>query len=163
MRSPVGAGIVAGLVAGVVFGVMMTMMMAPTPEGSQMPMMAMVAKIVGSSSLAVGWAYHLFNSAVIGGIFGWLFGLSSRGWGAGLGWGALYGVGWWILGGLILMPVFLGMPAFAPLMMPEMRPIAMGSLMGHLVYGVILGGGFVTVRRWAAKEDEAAARMRRAA
>lgn len=164
MRSPVGAGIIAGLVAGVVFGLMMTMMMAPTPEGGQMPMMAMVAKIVGSSSLAVGWAYHLFNSAVIGAIGGWLLGrLRTRGWGAGLGWGALYGAAWWIVGGLILMPMFLGMPAFAPVMMPEMRPVAMGSLMGHLIYGLIFGGGFVALRRWAAKEEDAATRIRRAA
>jgi hypothetical protein len=45
-------------------------------------------------------------------------------------------------GGLILMPLLLGMPAFAPLMMEMMRPVAMGSLMGHLLYGLILGGGF---------------------
>jgi hypothetical protein len=49
---------------------------------------------------------------------------------------------WWILGGLILMPVLLGMSAFAPLMMPPMRMVAMGSLIGHLIYGLILGGGF---------------------
>jgi hypothetical protein len=164
MRSPVGAGIVAGLIAGVVFGLMMTMMMTPTPEGGQMPMMAMVAKIVGSQSLAVGWAYHLFNSAVIGAIGGWLFGwLRARGWGAGLGWGALYGAAWWVVGGLILMPMFLGMPAFAPLMMPEMRPVATGSLMGHLIYGLILGGGFVALRRWGTRDEDASARIRHAA
>ena len=40
------------------------------------------------------------------------------------------------------MPLFLGMPAFAPLVMAPMRPVAMGSLMGHLIFGVILGGEF---------------------
>ena len=54
---------------------------------------------------------------------------------------------WWILGGLILMPVFLGMPAFAPLMMPEMQTVAMGSLMGHLIYGLILGATYVAMVR----------------
>ena len=72
-----------------------------------------------------------------------------RGYGSGLGWGAAYGFGWWILGGLILMPVLLGMPAFAPLMMPEMQPVAMGSLAGHLIYGLILGGGYVALFRGA--------------
>jgi len=46
---------------------------------------------------------------------------------------------WWTLGGLILMPVFLGMSAFAPLMMlmmPQMQMVAVGSLIGHLIYGV---------------------------
>jgi hypothetical protein len=162
MRSPVGAGIVSGLIAGVVFGMMMTMMTAPTPDGGRMPMMAMVAQILGSTSLVVGWVYHLFNSAVIGGIFGWLLGHRPLGWGGALGWGALYGAAWWILGGLILMPLFLGMPAFAPLMMPEMRPVAIGSLMGHLIFGLILGGAFLGLRRWAVQE-ETAARTRRAA
>lgn len=39
-----------------------------------------------------------------------------------------------MLGGLVLMPVLLGMPAFAPIAMEPMRPVAMGSLVGHLVY-----------------------------
>jgi hypothetical protein len=142
MRSDISNGIVAGLVGGVVFGIMMQMMNVPTPEGGQMPMMAMVAKVVHSDSMAVGWLYHLFNSAVIGAIFGWLLGTRSHHFGPALGWGALYGFAWWILGGLILMPLFLGTPAFAPLQMAPMRPVAMGSLMGHLLYGIILGGGF---------------------
>ena len=62
-------------------------------------------------------------------------------------WGAAYGFVWWILGGLIVMPVLLGMPAFGPLMMPQMRMVAMGSLIGHLVYGLILGGAFVWLHR----------------
>ncbi|MCI0420937.1 MAG: hypothetical protein L0312_17185 [Acidobacteria bacterium] len=146
MRSKVTAGIVAGLIAGFVFGFIMQMMSAPTPEGGSMPMMGMVAKVVRSESMAVGWFYHLFNSVVIGGLFGWLLGNRVHEYGAGLGWGALYGFVWWILGGLILMPLFLGMPAFAPLMMAPMRMVAMGSLIGHLIYGLILGAGFVMLR-----------------
>lgn len=148
MGSRITAAIVAGLIAGVVFGMMMQMMTAPMPDGTQMPVINHIAMIVGSMSAAVGWAYHLFNSAVIGAIFGWLFGSrAASGYGAGLGWGAGYGFAWWILGGLILMPVFLGMPAFAPLMMPEMQMVAMGSLIGHLIYGLILGGLFVPLVR----------------
>ncbi len=147
MRSDIGNGIAAGLLGGLVFGIMMQMMNAPTPEGGQMPMMVMVAKVVRSDSMTAGWIYHLFNSAVIGGIFGWLLGNRSQRIGAGLGWGALYGFVWWILGALILMPLFLGMPAFAPLMMAPMRPVAMGSLMGHLIYGIILGGGFAILKQ----------------
>jgi len=143
MRSDVSAGIGAGLAAGVVFGLMMQMMTAPTPEGGAMPMMAMVAMVVRSNSVVVGWIYHLFNSAVIGAIFGWLAAGRLAGLTAGLGWGAAYGFLWWVLGALVLMPLFLGMPPFAPLMMEPMRPVALGSLMGHLIYGVILGGVFV--------------------
>jgi uncharacterized protein DUF6789 len=147
MRSDIGNGIVAGLVGGVVFGILMQMMNAPTPEGGQMPMMAMVAKVVRSDNMAVGWIYHLFNSAIIGAIFGWLLRSRSLKFGATIGWGAAYGFIWWILGALILMPLFLGMPAFAPLQMKPMLPVAMGSLMGHLIYGVILGSGFSMLKQ----------------
>ena len=150
MRSNLTAGIVAGLIAGVVFGILMTMMHAPTPNGGSMPMMAMVAQIVGSTSLAVGWLYHLFNSAVIGGLFGWILGARIGRIGSGIRWGAGYGMAWWVLGGLILMPVFLGMPAFAPLRVPMMRPVAFASLMGHVMFGVILGAAFVPLRGTAA-------------
>jgi hypothetical protein len=146
MSSKLGASIVGGLVGGVVFGLMMHMMTAPTPDGGQMSVMAMVGQIVGSPSVAVGWVYHLFNSAVIGGVFGWLLGGRVHTYASGLGWGAAYGFVWWILGGLILMPIFLGMPAFAPLMMPPMQMVAMGSLVGHLIYGVILGATYVWLR-----------------
>lgn len=142
MRSDVLNGVASGLLGGIVFGIMMQMMTAPTPDGGRMPMMAMVAAVIGSESIAVGWVYHLFNSAVIGAIFGWLLGSRSHRFAPAIRWGAGYGFVWWILGGLILMPLLLGMPAFVPLMMEPMRPVAMGSLVGHLIYGVILGGGF---------------------
>src|SRR5437899_6301784 len=143
MNSKIFTGIVAGLIAGVVFGLMMTMTAAPTPNGDSMPMMAMVAMVVGAKSIAAGWAYHLFNSALIGGIFGWLFGNRIHSYAQGLGLGAVYGAIWWVLGALILMPIFLGMSAFTPLMMAPMRMVAVGSLVGHLMFGLILGGGYL--------------------
>ncbi len=140
MRARFTAGSIAGLIGGLVFGMMMQMM--KTPDGT-MPMMGMVAMVVGAKSLVVGWLYHMFNSAVIGALFGWLLGRRVRGYGSGLGWGAVYGLVWWVLGGLILMPVLLGMPVFAPLTMAGMMPVALGSLIGHLIFGLILGAAFV--------------------
>jgi uncharacterized membrane protein YagU involved in acid resistance len=154
MQSRILASVIAGLVAGLAFGILMTTMTAPTPDGGRVPMMQMVANIVGSDNLIVGWAYHLFNSALIGAIFGViLIGRPVR-YGFAAGSGALYGFAWWILGGLILMPLFLGMPIFAPLSDPPMRPVAIGSLFGHLLYGVILG---VTYRALIARPVPAAA------
>ena len=148
MQSRIAWGAIAGLIAGLVFGVMMQMMNAPTPQGGQMPMMAMVAMVVRSSSIAVGWIYHLFNSLVIGAIFAWLLGTRATTVGSGLAWGALYGVVWWIIGGQVLMPMALGMAPFASLMMAPMRMVAVGSLIGHIIYGLILGGLFtVFVKR----------------
>lgn len=143
MRSTIGAGTIGGLIGGLFFGMMMQMMTAPTPDGKEMPMMQMVAMVVRTQSVVVGWAYHLFNSAVIGAIFGWLFGSRSDSYGSGLGWGAVYGAIWWVLGAQILMPILLGMPPFASIMMPAMRMVAAGSLVGHLIFGLILGGSFV--------------------
>jgi hypothetical protein len=118
---------------------MMQLMSAPTPDGGSMPMMAMVAMVVKSESILVGWLYHLFNSAVIGALFGAILGRRVVDRRSALVFGAVWGVVWWVLGGLILMPLALGMNPFAPLLMPPMRPVAAGSLVGHLVYGLILG------------------------
>lgn len=147
MGSRVVAGGAAGVIAGIAFGLMMQAMSAPTPDGGQMPMMAMVAMVVGSTSVAVGWLYHLFNSVVIGALFGWLLGARVHALGSGLAWGAVWGFVWWVFGGLVLMPLALGMTPFAPLMMAPMRPVAMGSLMGHVVYGLVLGATYAAMIR----------------
>jgi hypothetical protein len=159
MNQKISAGIVAGLVAGLAFGLMMHLMKAPTPAGDEVPMMMMVAMIVRSESLVVGWLYHLFNSAVIGALFAAFLGTAAdespgRSVLLGAGWGVL----WWILGALILMPLLLGMPAFAALRMPPMRPVAMGSLVGHLLYGVLLGFSYSRLRRPRAAHSSATAR-----
>ncbi len=159
MPSNVSAGVIAGGVGGIIFGMGMQMMTAPTPDGGQVPMIAMVGQVpimndptgslAGMNPATLGWIYHLINSAVIGGIFGLLVKGGIQSYGAGLLWGAVYGFAWWILGGLILMPMLLRMPVAAPLMMAPMRPVALGSLMGHLLFGLILGTTFVWLSRGA--------------
>lgn len=143
----VSTGIIAGLTGGVLFGLMMQMMTVPAENGMSMSMMVMVAKVVGSDSLAVGWLYHLFNSAVIGAVFAVVPGSRVHGFSEGAGWGVAYGVFWWLLGAQLLMPLLLGMPAFASLRMAPMRMIAVGSLIGHIIYGLVLGLAFVRLRR----------------
>jgi hypothetical protein len=51
-------------VGGLVFGAMMAMM----------GMLPMVASVVGSKSALIGFLYHMFNSAIIGALFGLIFG-----------------------------------------------------------------------------------------
>lgn len=147
MRSKVWAGIVAGLLAGVVFGVMMHVISTPMPMGGRMPMMMMMARVVRSESLVAGWIYLLVSSVVMGGIFGLVLGDRAGRISGGLAWGALYGVLLWVLGGLILMPLLLGMGAFSPLTMAPMRPGALGSLGAHVLSGLILGGTFAGLYR----------------
>lgn len=124
------AGVVGGLAGGAVFGILMQMM----------GMMPMVAMLIGSEAVAVGWLVHLFNSALFGAIYAVLFGA----WADRLGTGALiglgYGVIWWILGALLIMPAWLGMGVF------QLNTMAWQSLMGHLLYGLILGVVYALVR-----------------
>ena len=120
------AGIYGGLAGGLIFGAMMGMM----------GMLGMVAQVVGSDSAFVGFIYHMFNSAVIGVLFVPLFGRLSSNKGRGFAFGLVYGVIWWFLGPLILMPLALGMGVM--LSVEGMR-MALPSLLGHLVYGGILG------------------------
>jgi uncharacterized membrane protein YagU involved in acid resistance len=126
------AGIVGGLVGGLVFGILMQVW----------DMLPMVAMLVDSKSVAVGWLIHLFNSALFGAVFAVLFGR----WAAtvvpaillGLG----YGVLWWVLGALLIMPAWLGMNG----MIFELNTNAWRSLVGHLAYGLLLGLVYVLLR-----------------
>ena len=120
------AGVYGGLIAGLVFGIMMGMM----------GMLGMVAKVVRSDSVVVGFIYHMFNSAVIGALFVPLFGRLSSDKGRGIAFGLVYGVIWWFLGPLILMPLSLGMGI---MLSAEGMKMALPSLGGHLIYGAILG------------------------
>jgi hypothetical protein len=117
------AGIVGGLVGGVAFGILMQLT----------GMIPMVAMLVGSDSAPIGWLVHLVISAGIGAGFGVLLGgwatAMARSTGLGLG----YGVVWWVLGGLLIMPAWLGMGVFM------FNAMAWMSLLGHLIYGLLLG------------------------
>lgn len=143
MQTRIRNGIIGGLVGGILFGLMMQFMAGP--DGAAV--MMMVAAVVRSKSLIVGWVYHLFNSAVIGAIFGGVLGERVTDYRLGVIWGLVYGLIWWVLGALILMPVLLGMAPFAALAMAPMRPVALGSLVGHLLYGVVLGVVFAALRQ----------------
>jgi uncharacterized membrane protein YagU involved in acid resistance len=118
------AGVVGGLVGGVLFGVMMQVM----------GMLGMVAGLVGQESIAVGWVVHLAISALFGLGYALTIGPRSTSWARALGLGAVYGVIWWVLGALIIMPAILGMPVF------QVGTPQMQSLVGHIVYGLALGG-----------------------
>ena len=119
-------GAIAGLGGGLVFGIMMGMM----------GMLPMVAQLVGSSSAGVGFIVHMANSAIIGGAFGFGFGSLSTSAGGGIGFGLLYGLIWWFLGPLTLMPLMMGMGL---MLSATGMSNALPSLWGHLIYGGITG------------------------
>ncbi|MEX2152538.1 MAG: hypothetical protein WD825_04315, partial [Gemmatimonadaceae bacterium] len=110
-------------------------------------MMVMIAMVVRSESIVVGWLFHLVVSAVFGAIYGSFLGDRARTYASGALYGVGYGIFWWVGGALIAMPVLLGMAPFASLRMPEMRPVAMGSLAGHILWGIILAELYVRLRQ----------------
>ncbi|MGH3367633.1 MAG: hypothetical protein ACRDOY_10555 [Nocardioidaceae bacterium] len=124
------AGVAGGLAGGVVFGVLMQMM----------GMLAMVAMLVGSESVAVGWVVHLAISAFIGITYALIFARWADRLAVGAVLGIGYGVVWWVLGALLIMPARMGMDVFM------VNTMALQSLMGHLLYGLVLGLGYALVR-----------------
>jgi hypothetical protein len=119
------AGIAGGLIGGVVFGVLMQMM----------DMIGMVAMLVGSKSMAVGWLVHLAISAFIGAGFAALFSRLATSTARAVLFGMGYGVAWWVLGALLIMPWKLGMND----MIFKVEATQWQSLMGHLIFGLLLG------------------------
>jgi uncharacterized membrane protein YagU involved in acid resistance len=128
------AGAAAGLVGGVVFGAIMGVM----------GMLPMVAMLVGSENAGVGFLVHMAISGIIGAGFGLVVGSRALDYQSGALWGAVYGIVWWVLGPLLIMPIMMGMgPQFGTaLSMPMLM-----SLVGHLIYGVVAGLAYPTVLR----------------
>ena len=124
-------GIYSGLAGGLVFGMMMGMM----------GMLPMIGKMVGQPSAIIGFAVHMANSAIIGAGFAFVFGRQATTIKSGLGYGLLYGSFWWLLGPLTLMPLFMGMGLGVNWTMAAVIKM-MPSLMGHGIYGAILGIGY---------------------
>jgi hypothetical protein len=129
-------GIYAGVAGGLVFGIMMGMM----------GMLPMMAKMAGRSSAAVGFGVHLVISAIVGAIFAVLVGGRLRTVGSLVAAGLIYGLVWWLLGPLTLMPLFMGMGVGVNWTGAAMTA-AMPSLAGHLVYGAILGAVYAWLER----------------
>ncbi|HZM79548.1 MAG TPA: hypothetical protein VFC19_27775 [Candidatus Limnocylindrales bacterium] len=123
-------GVIAGFAGGIGFGVLMQ------NEG----MLPVVASLVGGRTASLGWVVHLaiavfvgVSFAIIGISFAIFFARAATGFLSSTLFGLLYGAFWWVLGGLLLMPVWLGMKAFV------IDEMAWKSLVGHLIYGALLG------------------------
>lgn len=117
-------GALGGLAGGVPFGMMMAMM-------GMMPMIGMLIRIENAT---VGFIVHMFISAVTGALYGHFAPAFSKTWGSAAIAGVVYGVIWWVLGALILMPLILGMTQMI-FVIGQMQWL---SLMGHIVFTVIM-------------------------
>jgi len=133
---------IGGLVGGVAFGVMMGMM----------GVLPMIGSMIGLPNAAAGFGVHMMMSAGIGAGFALVAGAFAGHSSATVFAAASYGAAWWVLGPLTFMPWVMGM-GFAANLNAAGAAAALPSLLGHLVFGVLLG---ITYDRLGRTEDATA-------
>jgi hypothetical protein len=131
-------GVVAGVIGGIVMGALMVMQMRPVLEVA-------IPSMYFLTGGAAGFTIHVAHGAGLGVVFAAIAStqtdLSTA---KGVALGAGYGVALWIVLAVIVMPIWLsavGSPATPPL--PN---VSVTSLIGHLAYGVVVGGVYATLR-----------------
>jgi len=136
-----GAGGLAGLIAGIPFGLMIQFMVGA---------MGAVGALWGfPMNIGAGWVIHLINSIIFGLVFAWFLSTNAlsrfrQSWLWSAGAGIVYGIVVWFIFIGFVWPIWLGAVGFPPGPMSLPAPyFAMKPLIGHLVYGVILGALYV--------------------
>jgi hypothetical protein len=93
------------------------------------------------AAVAVEFGVAMF----IGSSFGLLFQRDVRGYGSSMGWGLGFAIFWWFMGPLTLFPL----ASRAPLdWSADQGSDLFGSLVGHILYGLILGVAYATIDRF---------------
>ncbi|USZ66864.1 hypothetical protein NGM10_08980 [Halorussus salilacus] len=137
VRNTWTSAVLGGVSGGLAFGVLL----------QTMGMMPAIASLYGAESAAVGWVAHLFHSVMFGLVFAAVVvrtdyrdaDLRTT---AVLGAG--YGVALWAVAAAVVMPLWMGAMGLDA---PAIPNLDVASLAGHLVYGLVLGAVFVTLRR----------------
>ncbi|MGM1062895.1 hypothetical protein [Saccharothrix sp. Mg75] len=136
--SRVRHGALAGLAGGLVFGLLM----------AGLGTLPLVGLLVGVDNAVVGLAVHLVVSAVAGALFGVLSGKLPDAVVPVYALSLLYGVAWWVVGALLVMPLWLGVTAD-----PAMRDLVFVvgdaqwvSLFGHVFFGLSTGATLLVLR-----------------
>jgi uncharacterized protein (DUF2062 family) len=130
----VTVGGLAGIVGGWAFGQWMA-------KVNHFPL---IAGLIHLRSYNAGVALHFVFAFIIGASFGLLFQRDVRGYGSCLGWGFGYGIFWWFLGPMTLMPLWQGRGLDWSY---QHGQALFGSLVGHVVYGLIVGVIYATADR----------------
>lgn len=129
MRIHPGRAIVAGI-TGTIIMTIVGLVAAPMMGLPPMNPAALLAGAMGGS-LALGWAAHFMIGSLLAVGYALVAGKLP-----GPAWlrGALYGLAPWLVAQLVVMPM-MGMPVFS-----GSAALAMGSLLGHVIYGATVGG-----------------------
>lgn len=136
--SAIGRGAAAGAVAGIAGGLVFGAAMAAVGT------LPTVASILRTDSPWVGFTLHMVFAVLIGTGFGLLVAHQHVRAGETVVWGLVYGMFWWFLGPLTLLPLLAGRPVAWDLV--DARAV-LPSLFGHLLYGGVTAVVFVMVRR----------------
>ncbi len=124
-----GRGSAAGIVGGLLYTVMLARL--GSFEG--------IAQLMRADNAAVGVFVHALVSVIWGAVYGLLFRRQTYGTGSAVGWGVAFGFFLWVVGPNTLFAVLTG---HTPDWSADSTAPRTASLVGHLVYGAVLGVGF---------------------
>lgn len=120
------AGGLAGTLAGFVFGQWIS-------SGNYFPLLGGYGELDSRTATVV---LHFAIALLIGATYGILFQRDVRGYGSSMAWGLAYGIFWWFVGPLTLSRVAARLPLDWS---AEQGRNLFGSLVGHVLYGLMLG------------------------
>jgi len=130
-RAIVGGGL-AGLLGGSIFDTWMS-------AGNFFPLLSGLNQL---QSRAMSLTLQFLIAVGMGVLFGVLFQRDVRGYGSSMGWGIGYAILWWFLGPLTLWPLL----AHSAVDWSAAAGSAIfGALVGHIIYGLILGVSYATI------------------
>ncbi|WP_252699975.1 histidine kinase [Natronosalvus vescus] len=148
--TPWQAGVVGGLLGSIAFGAIMVFVIPDPVLEVAIPSMYGIEATPDSPAEGAGWVIHLSHGAVLGVVFAAILSI-----GAVRTWvdtvlktaivGLVYGVVVWAALAVVVMPIWLdavGFPGAPPL--PNVAPL---SLLGHALYGVVLGIAYAFLER----------------
>src|SRR6516225_5466842 len=130
------AGGFAGTLGGLIFGRWVS-------SGDYFPLLAGYGTLTFSHGTII--FLHFSVALLIGITFGLLFQRDVLGYGSCMGWGLGYAMFWWFLGQLTLLPLVAHKPIDWS---TDQASFVFGSLVGHILYGLILGVTYATLDRF---------------
>jgi hypothetical protein len=133
-----GRAIVVGGVAGTLAGLVFSRWMY---EGQFYPLLSGLGILHSKAEMV---AAHFAIALVIGALFGLLFQTDVLGLGSCMGWGLGFGIFWWFLGPLTILPAIRGQ---ALDWSSDQGSALFGALVGHIIYGLILGVVYAGIDR----------------
>jgi hypothetical protein len=126
------AGGFAGTLGGFIFGRWVS-------SGDYFPLLAGFGEL-GSRGMTI--FMHFAIALLIGVAFGLLFQQDVHSYGSCMGWGLGFGIFWWFFGPLTVLRLASGMPLDWS---AEQGSAVFGALVGHILYGLILGVAYATI------------------